>query len=144
MSQIGAIFAIAVVTNKRRPIFIQSSLADVVAHEIGYCDNEGRTETLAWVVMPDHLHWMTVLRRGSLGDLLCAFKSRSAREINRLAGSSGLVWQAGYYDHHLRSDEDLRAQALYIIENPLRKGLAANVEQYPHWACRWISSSTGL
>ena len=91
--------------------------------------------------MPDHLHWLFALRHGSLGDLLCEFKSRSARSINGLLASQGMVWQTGYYDHCLRDDEDLHKQARYLIENPLKKGLATRIEEYPHWWCRWIKSS---
>lgn len=46
------------------------------------------------------------------------------------------VWQAGFFDHSIRQDEDLRANTRYIIANPLRAGLCAQVGDYPWWDAR--------
>ena len=73
-----------------------------------------------------------------------AFKSRTARAINAANGSCGPVWQSGFYDHRLRSDEDLHAQARYIVANPLRQGLVERLQDYPFWWCRWIARQADL
>ncbi|MBN2380988.1 hypothetical protein JXM67_14415 [candidate division WOR-3 bacterium] len=41
------------------------------------------------------------------------------------------MWQRGYYDHILRKEEDLEIVANYIWGNPVRKGLAETIEEYP-------------
>ena len=99
---------------------------------------------MAWVLMPDHVHWLLKLEQGSLGSCMQAFKSRTARGINAVRGASGPVWQAGFYDHQLRNDEDLAAQARYVVANPLRRGLVDRIEDYPHWWCPWIVSTPAL
>lgn len=43
----------------------------------------------------------------------------------------GRVWQRYGFERVLRNDEATRAVAKYIIENPLRAGLAKRVEDYP-------------
>ena len=48
------------------------------------------------------------------------------------------VWQKGYFDRALRYEEDLKAAARYIIANPLRAGLVAQVGDYPLWDAIWL------
>jgi len=59
-----------------------------------------------------------------------SLKSYSA---NRLAAQGVVtpVWQDGYHDHGLRHDEEYVTRVRYVLENPLRAGLAASVEDYP-------------
>jgi hypothetical protein len=41
------------------------------------------------------------------------------------------LWQPGYHEHILRSDEVTEAVARYILENPIRAGLAESFGEYP-------------
>ena len=88
--------------------------------------------------MPDHLHWLFVLRSSSLSETVRLLKGRSAKRINEAAGRSEPLWQKGFHDHALRKEEDIKAVARYVIANPLRAGLAANIGDYPHWDAVWI------
>ena len=103
-------------------------------------DGEGASRTLAFVIMPDHVHWLFALGEAiDLSKLIDRFKAASARQVNRLRGTAGSpVWQRGYYDHALRRDEDVRAVARYIIANPVRAGLVASVRNYPLWDAAWL------
>ena len=144
VSQVDAYYSITAVVRDRRPLLIQGNNAGILRDEVQRVTREGTADTLAWVAMPDHLHWLFQLRQGSPGRCLQRFKSRSARAINLDTGSSGPLWQGGYYEHCLRSEEDLRTQARYLVANPLRKGLVTRIEDYPFWWCQWISGSTDL
>jgi putative transposase len=95
-------------------------------------------DSLAWVLMPDHLHWLFMLGdNASLGHVLKTFKGRSARSINLALGRNLSVWQANYHDHAIRADEDLRTIARYIVGNPLRAWLVWKLGDYPHWDAAW-------
>jgi len=144
MSRSGATYAVTTVTKARTPLFADAALARTVISEIARCDEDGAIVSHAWVVMPDHLHWIFELRIGSLGRCMQAFKSRSARRINEAAKSSGAAWQAGFYDRCLRDDGDLLEQVRYLAMNPVRRGLVARIEDYPFWWCRWLGSSADL
>ena len=100
-------------------------------------DDEGRTESLAWAVMPDHLHWMFFLRDASLSNVVRTMKSRSAKAINQQRRTQGAIWQPGYYDQLQRDESQFRAEAMYIMANPVRAGLAMRLEEYPFAWCRW-------
>ena len=143
-SQAGAHYSITAVACGRQPVFALDNNAHIVRAELERVAEEGMVSTIAWVVMPDHLHWLLQLRQGSLGCCMQRFKSRSARAINLGMGRSGPLWQGGYYDHCLRSEDDLLAQARYLVANPVRKGLVTRIEDYPFWWCRWISASIDL
>jgi putative transposase len=93
---------------------------------------------LGFVVMPDHLHWLLLLRRGELSDVVRRLKGRSARFIGHP------LWQPNFYDHAIRADEDLRAIARYIVANPLRAGLVKCLGDYPHWDAVWLSGGLSI
>lgn len=94
--------------------------------------------SLAWVIMPDHLHWLAELKGGSLSELMRRTKSRSTRAVNQGCKREGRLWQAGYYDRALRREEDVKNAARYIIANPLRAGLVEHIGDYPLWDAVWL------
>jgi len=55
--------------------------------------------------MPDHAHLILALGTDTrrLGTVIGSLKAASAREINRVCGTTGSpLWQRGYYDHVIR------------------------------------------
>ncbi len=134
-----ATYAVTVVLRHRDPLFVRDPVAVATRECLRMCDKEGISRTHAWVLMPDHLHWLFELREGSLSRCLCRFKSRSASAVNQLLNTHGPVWQPGFYDHRVRVEEDIRRQARYIIANPIRACLVTELHEYPHWGCRWIA-----
>jgi REP element-mobilizing transposase RayT len=128
----GAIYHVTTVTLRREPLFSDLQKGRVVVRQLRTLQEEGRADTLCFVVMPDHLHWLMVLRRSDLSDTVRRLKGRSAR----LIGHS--VWQPNFHDHALRKDEDARTVARYIVANPLRAGLVARLENYPLWDAVWL------
>jgi REP element-mobilizing transposase RayT len=91
------------------------------------------------MLMPDHLHWLMEVRsNGSLSVCVNNVKANSARRINALNGGNERIWQKGFYDRALRSDEDVVAVARYIVANPLRAGMVDCVGEYPFWDAVWV------
>jgi REP element-mobilizing transposase RayT len=97
------------------------------------------TQLLAWVLMPDHVHWLITLgNQSNLSQLITNLKSSSARAVNQCRQNGGAVWASAFYDHVLRNDEDIKTVARYIIANPLRAGLAEHMGDYSFWNCVWM------
>ena len=133
------IYHITTRTREREPFFVNLMLGRIVVRSLQREDDAGHTQTLAFVVMPDHLHWLVQLTgTRSLSVSVNTVKSFAARSINQIMGRSGRVWQAGYYDHALRDEEDLAAVARYIVANPLRTGLTCSIADYPLWDAIWV------
>jgi putative transposase len=77
-----------------------------------------------FVVMPDHLHGIVVLRDQAadgtdLPDLIRRFKSLTTARWRRATGAQRR-WQRGYRDRVVRDDDELGRIRRYIEENPQR------------------------
>jgi putative transposase len=140
VSECGRAYILTTVTHNRAPIFADFHNGCTLARAIIHHDVTGWSETLCWVVMPDHVHWLLVLgQRGSLDKLMRSFKGYTARVLNSRMGRAGMpVWQAGYHDHAVRRNEDIEKLARYIVANPLRAGLVDEIGQYPFWDTAWL------
>lgn len=129
----GQAYMVTTVTRDRKPIFADFNAARQLIRTLQLEQQKQTATTLAFVVMPDHLHWLMILGGiESLSQVIRSVKAGSAR------GIGGPIWQAGFYDHALRADEDLKNLARYIIANPLRAGLAKRIGDYPHWDAIWF------
>lgn len=137
-SESGRIYLLTTVTELRSPIFSDFHLGRLVVDQLRQAHDEGIVNSIAWVVMPDHCHWLLELRDKTLGELMCRVKSRSSVTVNQAKQSSGRVWQKGYYDRALRRDDDLKAAARYIIKNPIRARLTTRIGDYPLWDACWM------
>lgn len=137
-SEEGRLYLLTSTVAGRHPLFHDMALARLVIAQFRQAQTEGQADSLAWVVMPDHIHWLIALRQGSLNTLMQRFKSRSARAVNAACGRQGRLWQPGFYDRALRRDEDIRVAARYIVANPLRAGLVRHIGEYPHWDAIWL------
>ncbi len=78
-----------------------------------------------FLAMPDHVHaLLAVAPDRTLVHTVRAWKSWHAKTL-------GIAWQAGFFDHRLRSDESFEEKAHYIRQNPVRAGLTARTEDWP-------------
>jgi REP element-mobilizing transposase RayT len=88
------------------------------------------------VVMPDHVHLvLTPLYDSSsfysVAETMQGIKGTSAHKINRLMNRTGQVWQRESFDRVLRREESIAAKVAYMIQNPVRAGLAETAAEYP-------------
>ncbi|UVE19618.1 transposase [Pseudomonas sp. LS44] len=126
------------VTHLRRPAFLDFDCARQLVHEMRLCAEDGLADSLAWVIMPDHLHWLLTLRQGSLAQLMKRLKARNTQAINRRSDISGSLWHPNYHDRAVRHDDDIQAMASYVVANPLRTGLVKRLGDYPLWDAMWL------
>ncbi|MCU1261200.1 MAG: hypothetical protein JWO80_4085, partial [Bryobacterales bacterium] len=85
----------------------------------------------AWVVMPNHVH-LLLTPQEEVSRLLRKLKGATARQANKLLAQSGQsFWQDESYDRLVDGPEEFRRLANYIVQNPVRAGLAASAEEYP-------------
>ena len=125
-------------THNRQPIFEDFWLGRTLVKEMKKTNDSGLVCSLAWVIMPDHFHWLFELKQGTLDGLVRRVKSRSAIAINKQRGTDGRFWQTGFHDTAFRHDENLHQFARYIVANPLRAGMVDRVSDYPLWDAVWI------
>ena len=138
VSEPGRVYLLTAVLHGREALLKDLYLARLLVAELRDAHECGQVSSLAWVVMPDHLHWLVQLERTPLNELMRQVKGRSARRINQRLSHSGPLWQHGFHDRALRQEEDLLAVARYVIANPVRAGLITRVADYPLWDAVWL------
>jgi putative transposase len=86
-----------------------------------------------WVAMPDHLH------------LFCAPAAKAATPVKTWARfwrsqvtrrwpyqNEKPIWQRDFFDRRLRNGESYRQKWFYLWENPIKAGIVARPEDWPH------------
>jgi len=133
------IYLVTVVTQGRRAFFLDFETACAAArchHDPGCLKD---SSMLAWVLMPDHAHWLLQLGQAdTLAGLVTRLKCGIARSANRALGRAGAVWGRGYHEATLRDDQQMFAAARYLVANPLRAGLVTRLSDYPFWNSAWL------
>lgn len=137
-SERGRLYLITTCTTNREKHFVDLSNARAVIKAMKYQDNIGNSKTLAFVVMPDHIHWLFSLESGTLSKVVGSVKSWSARSIGKP------VWQSNYHDRALRNEESIISVSRYVVANPLRAGLVEHIGDYPHWDAIWMTGKLSL
>lgn len=101
-------------------------------------DNGIKFDLKVAVVMPDHVHLIftplvnaAAMEMYSLAEIVGSVKSASAHRINKFLDRRGKIWQTESFDRALRSSESLDAKIQYVLENPVRRGLASTWTEYP-------------
>ncbi len=132
------VYLLTTVTYQRIPVFNDLIAARLLIACLKSAHDSGQVESLAFVVMPDHLHWLVRLGEAMpLRQVMQSIKGRSSRLIG-LYRQSNRLWQPGFHDHALRADEDVQQVARYVIANPLRAGLTDRIGNYSFWDAKWL------
>ena len=117
-------------------------VAGLVADALQAC--AGREYDLhAFCIMPNHVHAVfTPLRaeKGtyhSLSSIMHSLKGGTARKANLVLGRSGAFWEHENYDHVVRDEAELGRIVTYVLENPVKAGLAHAREDWEWSYCEW-------
>ena len=85
-----------------------------------------------YVIMPDHVHLFV---RGDynfrLGPWIGGLKQALAKSAT-LSRAKGQIWEEGFFDYVLRSNESYSQKWNYVRENPVRAGLVKSAADWPY------------
>ena len=115
------------------PVWLrQPAIAALVARSLHYFHGT-HYDLLSYCLMPNHVHAVVRLPLDAppLLRTLQRLKGYTATQANKLLGRSGAFWQPETYDHVARPGELARILA-YVVENPVKAGLVADWQQWPH------------
>jgi REP element-mobilizing transposase RayT len=125
----------------KKTVFRQGDEAEALISELFKSAQDLEYKILCYCLMPDHMH--VIVSSGdsgvALSKFLNIFKGRTAAVFRKRFGISKL-WQKSAYDHVIRAGEDLKTIIQYVLNNPVRNGLAASPEDYPY--SRWFEDIT--
>jgi len=121
---------ITICTKEKIPIFTDKCFLDSVKQIIKEVSFANEIPIYAYCIMPNHIHLLlSASEKQGIVEFITEFKSRSTK----LAWDYGLnckIWQKSFYDHFLRKDEDVSEIGMYILNNPVRKGLVKEWKEY--------------
>jgi len=94
----GMVYLVTTVTAARQPLFADFWQARAVVAQMQRLHDAGSVTSLAWVLMPNHLHWLFQLGdAGTLAQVMKTFKGGSAQAVNAASKHQGAVWQHSRY-----------------------------------------------
>ena len=80
----------------------------------------------SFVIMPNHIHLLVLLKNEPLENLVQTWKSVSSHRINKTLNLTGTLWQKNYWDRLLRSEAHYHKTRKYIQANPVKAKLSPN------------------
>ena len=117
-------------------------IANLVADGIHKLDGE-RYDLVAYCIMPNHVHLQIdtdgyaprAEHHGAtapypLTDTLKRLKGSTAHACNQALGRTGQFWHHESYDHIVRDADEYERIVWYILNNPVKAGLASNWEEW--------------
>lgn len=91
-----------------------------------------RYKLMAWVVMPNHTHFLIKPINGwELSEIMKRYKSFTAHVSNKMLQRSGQFWQKDYFDRYIRNYDHFTSTINYIENNPVKAGLCAHPGDWP-------------
>ena len=81
-------------------------------------------ELRAWVIMPNHVHLLFLVRDVPMCQLVDAWKGFTAKAANKILGRKGQLWQRGYWEQcHLNGDQLGRLGCGLDRQRPCQRGV---------------------
>ena len=99
-----------------------------------------RSEMLAYVVMPNHVHVLCrPLREHRLEELCGSWKWFTSQSIQRSLGRTGALWQDESFDRIIRDEAHYTTAVRYIAKNTIQAKLGEN--EATVWFCDAIHAA---
>lgn len=121
----------------------QPQIAEVVKEALHYRD--GKVIDLhTFCIMSNHVHAvfeiLSMSERHSsiqpLNKIMQSLKRHTARQANIILGRSGTFWQDESYDHVIRDNDEYLRIINYVLENPVKAGLASKWHEWQWTYCK--------
>jgi len=125
------VYSLTLACVRRRRWFVDPKLVADCTEALRVVARNHNARVYAYCFMPDHLHLlMHGGTRTFLPDLMHDFKQATGSAFAKATGRG--LWQGGYHDHVVRSEEGVLRVARYIAGNPVRAGLVEEASLYPY------------
>jgi putative transposase len=129
----GGSFFFTLVTHDRHPWLADPEVARTLGDVMRRVRAERPFETLAMVLMPDHLHCIWRLPPED-ADFSTRWLLIKQFMTHRLSGRMAKrpLWQARFWEHCLRDERDVAQHIDYIHFNPVKHGYVKQVCEWPY------------
>jgi putative transposase len=132
-------YFLTVCTLDRARHFTRETTVSMAVSQILQSGSDHDIDITTYCVMPDHIHLLATGTTEAAD--LCSFmkiaKQKVGWDFRQEKGT--YLWQDGFYDHVLRTEDATPAVIRYIINNPVRAGLVSRPQDYPSWGSQTYS-----
>ena len=128
-------YSLTICAHKHVCRFSDRDVVAAILLQIRHAAHSNQFRVLAYCFMPNHVH-LVVEGLSDAADLrrfMKTWKQKTGFEYAKRTGKH--LWQVGFFDHVLRSDESTERHVQYVLGNPVRAGLARVVGEYPFAGC---------
>ena len=132
------LYFITTCTYERRRVLACAEVAAILQDEFALAKNRHGWHIGRYTIMPDHVHFFCRAGRGhnkTLPRFMNLWKEWTSKRIAMRLECNAPIWQKGFFDHLLRSDESYAEKWSYVSNNPVRAGMVARVEDWPYQGC---------
>ena len=121
-------FTLCVKDNKM--LFIEDEIFHVFEQELLSSLSAHKCSAYIYLFMPDHLHMIIKGEESNSNTKKTVelFKQKTGFWLSKFHNQ--YKWQKDYYDHLIRSNEDIENQIRYILNNPVRACIVENWKEY--------------
>ena len=128
--QEGGVYFFTLTTQGRRPLLTQPDILEALSHAVAHVKSRHPFKMPAYVILPDHLHVLWHLPQHD-DDFSMRWRLIKHSVSCRVPGY-GKIWQNRFWEHLVRGEEDYNRHLDYIHINPVKHGLVARPNDWPH------------
>jgi putative transposase len=128
----NSLYFVTCCTYRRRPLLAKDQIH---AAFIAFAEQAEKDHGIAvgrYIILPDYLHLFIAGPRDFSLEKWVGTLKRVLGKVIEHTDSRDPIWQRGFFDHVLRSEESYSQKWNYVRENPVRVSLAKNADDWPY------------
>ena len=118
-------------TDYRQRFFVEKSKVELTLTQILRAATETDVAVVAYCFMPDHVHLLVEGESDSSDCLAFIKKAKQYSGFYFSRANGKKLWQRYGYERIVRDDENTLDVARYVLSNPIRSGLVADLRSIP-------------
>ncbi len=127
--RLSAAFTLCI--NNGTPAFTEPQIVNTFTDTLAAIVARERCIVPVYCFMPDHQHILIsgISDESDLWKAIVGYKQKTGFWMS--GQRPDITWQKDFYDHIIRSRENLAVQVRYVLDNPVRKGLVTSWLDHP-------------
>lgn len=134
------LYMVTASTLHKQPFFAGEARLNLLQNQMRLLSEKLKWELQAWALFPNHYHFIAKAPDDAqtLKTLVRQLHSLTARELNRIDGSSGRKIWFQYWDTCLTYEKSYYARLNYVMNNPVHHGLVSVASAYKFCSAGWF------
>jgi putative transposase len=124
-------FFITINTFQKRQYFVGSQTVASLVLYLKKVSEEKFFDVITYCFMPNHLHLLVQGKHNAsnLLQYIKLYKQHTGFRFTKIHKQE--LWATSFYDHVLREEETVKTVGRYVLLNPVRAGIVADMRSYP-------------